>query len=796
MSSFIDQIEKNKNTFFSFLHLVSQQDKKLLIVGDLFELLRNNQAIFKEESQKELAKIISIIQEMVFLNHSAYCDVREKIASSQFFCFNLEESAYEQIPLIDFLKMKEAFINQGNSSDILTINFEPFYKKFPSVKDIKNVGNGIEYLNRYLSSQMFNDADRWRILLLDFLKKHKYEQEQLIINDRISTVSALINGVEQATRFLNSLPPTELYENIRHKLQDLGFEAGLGLNVNEILRSIKLLDSLLQSPDHIVLTEFLTRIPMIFRIAIISPHGFFAQHSILGLPDSGGQIVYILDQVKALEKALMDSLKRSGLNIIPKIIILTRLIPNPGKTTCNKHLEKVLNTKNSWILRVPFRTHNQRVTDNWISRFEIWPYLEEFAEDAGTELIGEFGGKPDFIIGNYSDGNLVAYLLAKKFHVTQCCIAHALEKSKYLFSALYWKGLEQYYNFSIQFTADLLAMNSADFIITSTYQEIRGTEDSLGQYESYIQYTMPELYRVESGINLYHPKFNVVSPGVNEKVFFPYTKSESRIDRIRKSLNNMLFGNTEDANIFGKLEKPELRPLFTMARLDKVKNVTSFVRWFGESKEMQELCNIIVIAGKIDPSESSDNEEIEEIKVMHDLIQKHNLSNKIRWIGKVFRKDEAGELYRIIADHKGIFIQSGLFEGFGLTVLEAMISGLPVFATKYGGPQEIIQDSINGFHIDPVNHFESTQKILDFLNKLKEKPDDWNKISQAAIKRVYEAFHWKLYADKLLSLSKIYSFWRFVKDIEMSELNSYLELLYYLLLKPRAKDLLEKHNRR
>ena len=142
MSSFIEQIESNKNTFFSFLHLVSQQNKKLLIVGDLFELLRNNHSIFNSEAQKELEAIISRIQELVFLDHSAYCDVREKIASSQFFCFNLEESAYEQIPLIDFLKIKEAFINQGNSSDILTINFEPFYKKFPSVKDIKNVGNG------------------------------------------------------------------------------------------------------------------------------------------------------------------------------------------------------------------------------------------------------------------------------------------------------------------------------------------------------------------------------------------------------------------------------------------------------------------------------------------------------------------------------------------------------------------------------------------------------------------------------------------------------------------------------
>jgi len=92
-------------------------------------------------------------------------------------------------------------------------------------------------------------------------------------------------------------------------------------------------------------------------------------------------------------------------------------------------------------------------------------------------------------------------------------IAHALEKTKYLFSALFWKDNEEQYRFSSQFTADLINMNLADFIITSTYQEIAGSENTMGQYESYKIFTMPELYRVVNGIDLYDPKFNIVSPG-------------------------------------------------------------------------------------------------------------------------------------------------------------------------------------------------------------------------------------------------------------------------------------------
>lgn len=37
------------------------------------------------------------------------------------------------------------------------------------------------------------------------------------------------------------------------------------------------------------------------------------------------------------------------------------------------------------------------------------------------------------------------------------------------------KELDSQYHFSCQFTADLIAMNAADFIITSTYQEVRAS---------------------------------------------------------------------------------------------------------------------------------------------------------------------------------------------------------------------------------------------------------------------------------------------------------------------------------
>src|SRR5690606_10466376 len=100
--------------------------------------------------------------------------------------------------------------------------------------------------------------------------------------------------------------------------------------------------------------------------------------------------------------------------------------------------------------------------------------------------------------------------------------------TKYLYSDLYWKENDPQYHFSCQFTADLIAMNAADFIITSTYQEIAGTADSVGQYESYGAFTLPELYRVVNGIDVFDPKFNIVSPGADATVYFPHDESPRR----------------------------------------------------------------------------------------------------------------------------------------------------------------------------------------------------------------------------------------------------------------------------
>jgi sucrose synthase len=280
---------------------------------------------------------------------------------------------------------------------------------------------------------------------------------------------------------------------------------------------------------------------------------------------------------------------------------------------------------------------------------------------------------------------------------------------------------------------------------------------------------------------------------VNTKIFFPFIQLKNRQKKVVEETKTRVFNSNSTVEGIGKIKNTSLPSIFSMARLDKIKNLTSLVKWYGESKELRELANLVIVAGKIDSAESSDNEEKEQIELMHSHIEKYNLNDHIRWLPGDADRKRVPEYYRVIADNKGVFIQPALFEGFGLTVIEAMRSGLPTFATQYGGPLEIIEDEKSGFHINPVDGKAAALKLVDFFSRCKSDNGYWDKISKAGIKRVDTAFNWELYAKDLLSLAKIYGFWKYTTNLEMTEMNAYLDLIYHTLYKPRAKAMLNKH---
>ena len=131
----------------------------------------------------------------------------------------------------------------------------------------------------------------------------------------------------------------------------------------------------------------------------------------------------------------------------------------------------------------------------------------------------------------------------------------------------------------------------------------------------------------------------------------------------------------------------------------------------------------IVIYGEADKS------SMDYLASIKEKIDKKNLNSYFDFRGyKVFEQIDTSEF-------KAYFHTSLAPEPFGRTLIEAMNSSLPVFATNLGGVKDIIKDKVNGFLYDPQNTMELIHKfsLLDNNNIL-------NDICTNGIKTVKEKF--------------------------------------------------------
>lgn len=74
----------------------------------------------------------------------------------------------------------------------------------------------------------------------------------------------------------------------------------------------------------------------------------------------------------------------------------------------------------------------------------------------------------------------------------------------------------------------------------------RCSKDRPGQYESHHAFTLPGLCRFVSGIDVFHPKFNIASPGADQSVYFPYTQKQKRLTSLHPAIEELLYSKTDN----------------------------------------------------------------------------------------------------------------------------------------------------------------------------------------------------------------------------------------------------------
>jgi sucrose synthase len=355
-------------------------------------------------------------------------------------------------------------------------------------------------------------------------------------------------------------------------------------------------------------------------------------------------------------------------------------------------------------------------------------------------------------------------------------------------SDMYWADMENDYRFSMQFTADLIAYNSADFILSSSYREVGGTATEMGMIEAYELFSMPGLYRVESGFNPRLARHNIVPPGVSEEYFFPYTAADRRVDAVTRAMTERLLEAEPGPDCVGRLERPDLPLVFAMARMDKIKNLSGLVEIFGQSETLRSQANLLLITSLVDAAQSSDQEEIDEMSRTYELIDQYQLEGHFRWCAARLDKFETGEIYRIVADRRGVFAQPAFMETFGLTVIEAMACGLPVVVTCFGGPSEIVIPGQSGAIENPNDH----PAFAAALETVVADPSIWSSYSQGGIRRVREAFTWARHADEVLKMTHVYAYWNHIDVMNRQSLDRYIHTLYHTVYRPRTQSMLQR----
>ncbi len=185
--------------------------------------------------------------------------------------------------------------------------------------------------------------------------------------------------------------------------------------------------------------------------------------------------------------------------------------------------------------------------------------------------------------------------------------------------------------------------------------------------------------------------------------------------------------------------------ILTLARPDERKNLEKLVHVYGQSEQLRNEANLVMILGSRDDLRELPRSQQQVVNNVLYLIDKYDLYGKIAY-PKTHSPEDIPALYRLAVQSKGVFINPALTEPFGLTLLEAGATGLPIVATNDGGPRDIIANCNNGLLIDPLDG-EAIEKAL--LRVLTE-PDNWQKWSEGGMVGTRKQYAWQNHADRYL----------------------------------------------
>jgi N-acetyl-alpha-D-glucosaminyl L-malate synthase BshA len=111
------------------------------------------------------------------------------------------------------------------------------------------------------------------------------------------------------------------------------------------------------------------------------------------------------------------------------------------------------------------------------------------------------------------------------------------------------------------------------------------------------------------------------------------------------------------------------------------------------------------------------------------LVCSLGLSNRVIFTGRIVNVEK-------ILRNSDVLISTSSSESFGMSIAEAMASGVPVVATEVGGVPEVIEDGVTGVLTTPGNLNEMAEAILSIISE----PEKAQRMGKAGRSRVLSRF--------------------------------------------------------
>ncbi|KAF5752497.1 hypothetical protein HS088_TW01G00409 [Tripterygium wilfordii] len=491
-------------------------------------------------------------------------------------------------------------------------------------------------------------------------------------------------------------------------------------------------------------------------IVLISLHGLVRGENMeLGRnSDTGGQVKYVVELARAM--AHMPGVYR--------VDLFTRQISSPEVDWSYGEPTEMLTagsedddrgmgeSSGAYIIRIPFGPR-----DKYLRKEVLWPYIQEFVDGAlahilnMSKVLGDQIGSgqpvwPYVIHGHYADAGDSAALLSGALNVPMVLTGHSLGRNK--LEQLLKQGrqskedINTTYKITRRIEAEELSLDAAELVVTSTKQEI---EEQWGLYDGFdVKLEKVLRARARRGVNChgrYMPRMVVIPPGMDFSSVVVQEDSPD-VDGDLSALVGGIEGSSPKAlpaiwsEVMRFLTNPHKPMILALSRPDPKKNITTLLKAFGECRPLRDLANLTLIMGNRDDIDEMTGGNASVLIAVLKMIDKYDLYGLVAY-PKHHKQSDVPDIYRLAAKTKGVFINPALVEPFGLTLIEAAAHGLPMVATKNGGPTDIHRALNNGLLVDPHDQ----KGIADALLKLVSEKNLWHDCRKNGWKNIH-LFSW------------------------------------------------------